>query len=495
MDSEKRAMLVANLLALPRETSWVEDKHNYADPEGIGSYLSCLANSAALEQQEHGYLIWGVEDGTRNIVGTTIDPLGMKKGNEDLTNWLTRLLSPETHFTFHEVWIDGKRLVLMTVDPAAYRPVAFSGVEYIRVGSHKKQLKAHPDYVKRLWQALDATPFEAGVAAEGITDTEALALIDYPSYFQLLGLPLPDHRAGIMDALSAESLIVRRQDGSWNVTNLGAILFARKLESFPHLKRKAVRVIQYDGANRVSTVREQVGEYGYANGFSGLIDFIEGLLPSNEKIEKALREVVPLYPPLAVRELVANAIIHQDFSLTGTGPTIEIFDGRVEITNPGRPLIEPSRFVDNPPRSRNEQLASLARRAGICEERGSGWDKIGIQVELNHLPAPLVDVSADHTKVTLFGPRDLNQMDRTERIRATYLHACLKYVSGERVTNSSIRGRFGIHVRNSARASQVLKEAVTEGQIVPRDPQASYKLMEYVPWWAGADPVPPANLI
>lgn len=122
-----------------------------------------------------------------------------------------------------------------------------------------------------------------------------------------------------------------------------------------------------------------------------------------------------VYPSAAVRELVANALIHQDFSITGTGPFVEIFDDRVEISNPGRPLVEPLRFVDSPPRSRNERLADIMRRAGICEERGSGWDKIGFQVEVYQLPAPLVEVTPEHTRVTLYGHRELNDMDRADR--------------------------------------------------------------------------------
>jgi ATP-dependent DNA helicase RecG len=96
-----------------------------------------------------------------------------------------------------------------------------------------------------------------------------------------------------------------------------------------------------------------------------------------------------MYPEIAVRELIANALIHQNFSVTGVGPMIEIFANRMEITNPGIPLVQTDRFLDSPPRSRNETLASIMRRIGICEERGSGVDKIIFETELYQLPAPL----------------------------------------------------------------------------------------------------------
>ena len=163
---------------------------------------------------------------------------------------------------------------------------------------------------------------------------------------------------------------------------------------------------------------------------------------------------------------------------------VEIFEGRIEITNPGPPLVDTLRFVDSPPKSRNESLASLMRRIGICEERGSGWDKVVFQTELFQLPAPRVEAGSHYTRVVLFGRRPLSGMDSSERVRAIYLHACLKYVSEKYVTNSSLRQRFGIEVRNSAQVSRLLAEAVREGVIVPDDPTAARKNMRYVPWWA-----------
>ncbi len=191
---------------------------------------------------------------------------------------------------------------------------------------------------------------------------------------------------------------------------------------------------------------------------------------------------------MAVRELVANALIHQDFFVTGAGPRVEIFEDRIEITNPGASLVDTKRLVDSPPRSRNEAIASLMRRIGICEERGSGWDKVVFQSELYQLPAPFAEVVEDNTRVVLFGPRPLLRMNRVERVRAVYLHACLRYVNGEYLTNASMRQRFGIDARNSARASRLIAEAIGAGAIVPDDPAAAPKFMRYVPAWASPSP-------
>lgn len=210
------------------------------------------------------------------------------------------------------------------------------------------------------------------IAMENISGDFVLRELDYAAYFEMLSLDLPSDKEKMLEALREDGMIARCETGNFNITNMGAILFAKRLSDFPSLTRKAVRVIKYEGTDRISAARkEQVGGKGYANGFEGLIDYISNLLPNNEVLGKALRRVVPMYPEIAVRELVANAIIHQNFFMQGTSPLVEIFTDRLEITNPGAPLIDISRFVDHPPVSRNEKLAAFMRRVGVCEERGT----------------------------------------------------------------------------------------------------------------------------
>ena len=476
--------LVRELRNLPHETEWAEFKVNHRDPQTIGEYVSALSNAAAMNEKAHGYIVWGVENGTHDIVDTDFFPAVAKKGNEPLETWLLRLLKPRIDFRFHEVTIDGKRVVIVEIDRAHRQPVAFSGVEFIRIGSTKRKLKDYQEKERALWRVFDRVSFEDGIAAERVSKDEVLSLLDYPSYFDLLELPLPDGREAILNALEKDRLIVRSEAGGFDVTNLGAILFARDLGEFPTLKRKAMRVIQYRGKGKIETLREQEGVRGYAVGFRGIVDYIMALVPSNEVMQQALRRSVPMFPDLAIRELVANALIHQDFLVTGAGPMVEIFDDRMEITNPGEPLVDTQRFLDTPPRSRNETLASLMRQARICEERGSGIDKVVLEIESYHLPAPLFEVPPGSTRAVLFAHKDLANMDVEERIRACYLHACLKYVMRDFLTNASLRERFGIKQNNKAVASRRIREAMDAGMIKPFDENASRRMMKYVPYWA-----------
>lgn len=484
-DEEYLRSVVRELVALPSETGWLELKRNNCDPQEIGEYISALANSAALNGKARAFLLWGVDDASHEVVGTTFDPGAKRIGNEELESWLLRQLAPKIEFRFRRVVIDDLPLVLLEIDRAFRHPVQFAGVEFVRIGSYKKKLKDFPERERALWRIFDATPFEHLLAAEKLSSDEVLRLIDYPAYFDLMGVPLPEQRAGILQALRADMLILEQEGGRWAIRNLGAILFAKRLADFSNLQRKAVRVIVYKSNGRAEgTLREQEGGRGYAAAFEGLISFINGLLPSSEVVGRALRKTVPVYPELAIRELVANALIHQDFAVTGSGPMVELFGDRMEITNPGRPLVDTQRMLDHPPRSRNEALASLMRRVGICEERGSGVDKVVFQTELYQLPAPAFEVVGESTRSTLFTPRPLMKMDPTDRVRAVYLHACLRYVERDFMTNTTLRGRFGLDTKNSAMASRLLKEALTQKMIRLYDEMAAPKYRKYVPSWA-----------
>lgn len=476
--------LVLELVRNPAELEWVEFKENNADPQQIGEYISALSNSAALHGKSRAFLVWGVQDGTHQIVGTRFSPETATKGSEPLVTWLARMVSPRIDFTFRSGRATGAAVVVLEVPAAEHMPVRFSGEEYIRVGSSKRKLRDFPEKERKLWQRFSRTSFEEGIAGADVGETEVLTFLDFASYFELAGQPAPATHAGVIDRLMDERFIQRNVTGRYGITNLGAITFGKPLQRFA-LERKAVRVIVYAGPDRMNAIREREAAVGYATGFADLMRFIHSQIPANELVGEALRRETPLYPELAVRELVANALIHQDFSIGGTGPMVEIFDGRIEITNPGRPLIDPQRFLDAPPRSRNEKLAALMRRLGICEERGSGIDRVFRLAEVYQLPAPDFRVTQDHTVAVLYAPRPFSQMSRDDRIRACYQHAGLQWVARKEMTNASLRIRFGISDANAAMASRIIAETLETGLIRPYDPEnRSRKHARYVPFWA-----------
>lgn len=485
---ENYEMLINHLRSYETETNWFEFKHNNYAPDMIGEDISALANGAAFAEKTCGYMVWGVNNETHEIVGTDCDQYSLKVGNEEIESWLRRLVSKNAEFEFHSFTMkddkmNDKHVVLLIIYKATSQTVTFKKVDYIRIGSYTKKLSDYPQIQAQLWDKIRGSRFEEQYARQDLTAEEALQLLDYSAYFDIKGDPLPTELKGIMHYMLEEAIIAEQDNGMFAVTNLGAILFSKKLSSFPRLERKSVRVVQYQDKSRLNMLKEYVGNKGYAVGLNGLLSFIEALLPSQEVIIGAMREKKAAYPSIALREAIANALIHQDFSITGTGVVIEIFSNRIEITNPGMPLVDVARIIDNPPKSRNEKLASLMRRLKMCEELGTGWDKIIISCELLQLPAPHIDIYEENTKVTLFSKVDFFDLSQSDKLLACYMHACIKYIQGEYLTNSSLRNRFGLEDKSSASISRLIKDAC-EKKIIKKLEETAPKYTKYVPIWA-----------
>lgn len=485
---ENLTHLVKTLCRESAERPWVEFKHDNYTPELIGRSISALANGAALVDKARGYMVWGVEDGTYRIVGTKHDLQNIKKGREELEGWLRHLLSPNADFEFGTCTVDGKRVGVLAVEKASRRPVTFEKTAYIRIGSYTKGLRDLPSVEARLWNKLLAAPFEGNTAKADLELGDALALLGIGHYYDILGKHQPSTASGIAHDMLAEGLLLRQDNGLYAVTNLGAILLAKRLEDFPGLSRKGLRVVQYRGDGRTERIREfppDDGGEGYAMALGNALTFIGAALPAREEIIGAERVGKTEYPPIALREAVANALIHQDFSVSGTGPTVELFDRRIEITNPGAPLVEIDRLIDNPPKSRNEKLAALMRRFRLCEEMGTGWDKIAVACEKAKMPAPRMVVfeEAGATRVTIEAWRPFSAYSLEDRVHACYLHACLCHVQQTQMSNATLRERLGLPETSAGMVSRVIKEAVARHLIKPHDPSAGRRYMKYIPYW------------
>lgn len=318
---------------------------------------------------------------------------------------------------------------------------------------------------------------------QGLDSQQVVELLDTQTFFELLKLPYPTDRVGVIDRLSHERLI-DKQDGNYAIRRLGALLLARRLEDFPDIARKSARVVVYSGTSKLETKLDQVGIKGYAVGFQGLVKFVMGQLPQNEVIEDALRKEVKLVPEVVIRELVANALIHQDFKVGGASVMVEVYSNRVEISNPGEPIVPVERFIDGY-QSRNERLADLMRRMNICEEKSSGIDRVVQAAEVYQLSAPDFRAGHHRTVVTIYGPKPFEEMDRNDRVRACYQHCALRWVMSERMTNQSLRERFHLAEDKAAIASQVIAATIEAGFIkADESVGGSRKFARYLPFWA-----------
>ena len=312
-----------------------------------------------------------------------------------------------------------------------------------------------------------------------------MQLLDTQNFFALLNLPYPTTQESVIASLLSERLIASESDG-FAIRNMGAVLLAKRLRDFATVFCKAPRVIAYDGVSKAQAISDTSIEKGYAVGFQDVVDYIMTQLPQKEVIENALRKERKLLPEIVIRELVANALIHQDFEISGTSPMIEIYSDRVEISNPGTPLVPTDRFIDGY-RSRNERLTDLMRRFRICEKRSSGVDYAVRAVEEERLPTPDFQVGFDRTIAVIFGLRSFAKMNRAERIRACYQHCVLQWVERKPMTNQSLRERFGLAANSTSNISQIIATTVAQGDLIKANPKAetaSRKYASYIPHWA-----------
>ncbi|HIJ91585.1 MAG: putative DNA binding domain-containing protein [Desulfobulbaceae bacterium] len=458
-------------LATPSETEHLEFKEAKTQYSSIKLFKYCVA----LANEGGGHLILGVTDKPpRRVVGS--------QAFQNLEEIRAKLVSKlqirvEVDELHHP---DGRVLIFSVPARPKGAPLHIDGQYLMRAGEELVPMTA--DRLQAIF-AEGQSNFEERIALGGLAAADVVRLLDSQSYFDLVRLPYPVDRQGVLERFSRERLIVKKGD-RFSITNLGALLFAKDLGEFDLLSRKSVRVTTYEGLDKLTTLRDITGVKGYAVGYERLVDYVNSQIPANEVIGKALRESVPMYPEIAIRELVANALIHQDLEQTGGSVAIDIYANRLEISNPGVPCIEPDRFIDEY-RSRNDRLTDLMRRLRICEEKGSGIDKVISSVEDYQLPPLDIRVGQARTTVVLFGHRSFNDMDRADKVRACYQHCSLRYVMTEKMTNQSLRERFALSTRQVDTASRIIRDTMDEGLIKLEDPQSSSKrYAKYIPYWA-----------
>ena len=481
MEQVELEKLIAGLVSLPHETEWVEFKHNFHSCEEIGERISALSNSAAIMDRPFGYLVFGIEDSAHDVIGTTFKAKSHKKGNEELEMWLVNRLNPRIDVQTYEFEYQGKHLSCYIIPAATSRPITFLHKAYVRIGSLTKELSLYPDKEAKIWSRANALPIEKVLLMDGLSANEVVGLLSAETFFDRLNLPLPQTTDGIIEKFLSSKLI-SKTDLGYAITELGAILLAKDLHQIEGLSRKSIRVVVYKGKNKVDTIREQAFEQGYAVCFPSMVDWVNGQLPANEEIGRALREDVRMYPEIAIREIAANMIIHQDNGIMGF-PMIEIYTDRIEISSPGQPLISTDRFIDEY-QSRNESLADIMRRMGFCEEKGSGLDKAISAIERYQLPPIKIRVSETRTTVMISAYKTWSETSKEEKIQACYQHACLKYLSNEMLTNKSLRERFGLAEKNYPMVSVVIKEALNRGLIKVGTPEGTNRRdIGYIPNW------------
>lgn len=455
----------------PAETAHLEFKEakNQYDTTKLRRYCVAIANEGG------GYLVLGVADKPPRPVVGSLAFADTQDIAEKLFNWLGFRVDVE------DVDHPQGRVVVFTV-PGRPKGTAYHHDGAYLMRSGEDLVPMSEDQLRKIF-AEGAPSWLEMAAMRDVSAQDVVQLLDTQAFFDLLRMPYPTDQAGVLARLKDERLI-EPSVGGFHILRIGALLLAKNLKDFPDISRKAPRVIVYEGESKLKTLSDITGEKGYAVGFTGLVRYVMDKLPQNEVIEDALRKEVKLIPEVVVRELLANALIHQDVEIGGTSPVVEVFATRVEISNPGEPIVPVDRFIDGY-LSRNERLADLMRRFGICEEKSSGIDRVVETAELMQLPAPEFLTSHKRTLVVIHGPRSFRDMNGGDRVRACYQHCVLQYVLRKQMTNQSLRERFGLSEGSSNTVSQIITLTIDQ-KLIKSDPNApdSRRYARYIPVWA-----------
>lgn len=404
MSTSSDIQLIDELRSERADSQWFAFRESFDGPDQVATLVAALSNSARLANQETAYVVWGVSDKSFDVVGTSFDPQGETVGSRTLQGWLGRVLKPTRECHFRVVDYTGKRLVLLEFPSTLGVPVAFKDMHYVQEEDATLR-PAEPDTVTEImerslpyiWERLSAT---SHVEPEFVLDS-----LDYERYFELINQPTPKSTNRILKRLAKDELIRPSGGGLWEITNLAAVLLANDLNRFgTSLARKEIRFVNYRGMGRAGTVTHYLEESrGYAVGFNDFMRYLNIVLPEPEYLVGARRCSRPFVPRQALREVVLNAMMHQDMSDSGRSLLVEMLDNRIEVTNPGECLVPPEQMLDQPPRTRNPTLAKLMRRMEGYQKPRGGVRRVFAEVE-EHQSAPLsMRTELGYTRVTLNG--------------------------------------------------------------------------------------------
>jgi ATP-dependent DNA helicase RecG len=395
MESNKLLNILENLLKPSHETATVEFKHNFQDPKTIGAYISALANTALLEGHDRAWMVWGIEDKTHKIVGTTFSPKKEKvKGNQSLEMWLTQLVSPRPYFNFYEVNHPDGRVVMLEIFPPRASPLTFDNIRYIRIDSHTTKLSAHADKEARIFEILSRQGdwTEQVVANATLQDLDpkavAFARKQFSDYLQNRNAPDVEKAEKWDDITLLNKALITKEGG---ITNAALLLLGR--DESQHFLSPADTKISW-------ILRDAQNNHISGQHFG--LPFLLSAEAVLQKIRNVKIDYMPAqgtlfptsesqYDEWVIREALHNCIAHQDYSIGGKINLTEHPD-KLVFANMGRfipPNVEWVLKHDSPPASyRNQWLVGAMIRLKMIEQMGSGIKKMFMTQRNRFFPLP-----------------------------------------------------------------------------------------------------------
>lgn len=372
--------------------------------------------------------VCGMLNGMGGFVTFGVTPQGRITGQsvtaetlEEVHNELRRI-EPPAFPDIETVTLAGGTTVIILRVPGGGGPYTYDGRPYLRNGPTTIQMP-QPVYERRLLERMHAAHRWENRPADGITvkeldAAEVIRTID--EAIRRGRLDDPGTR-NLNDLLRGLNLIHEGQ-----LLNAAVVLFCRAERLLPNYPQCLLRMARFRGRDKSEFIDNRQ-EHGHA--FDLLIRgqrFLRDHLPVAGRIIPNLFERIddPLYPPEALREALSNALCHRDYSMSGGGVNLAIYDDRLEISSTGvLPFgLAPADLL-RPHASRpwNPLIASVFYRRGIIESWGRGTLKMA---ELNAqagLPTPEFECTSGEVTVrfrpTAYVPpmrigHDLSQLQR-----------------------------------------------------------------------------------
>ena len=460
------------------ECGWIEVKEKQIEEDKLGETISAISNYCLLHEKEFGYIIIGLKDKTWEIIGTDKKFCNFYKGNQTIELYLKPQLSPEVEFKLIDDFeYENKLLSVVIISSATHTPISFKKESYIRIGSNNKKLRDFPETAKVLWTKASGFNYEESIIVDNLSFDSILELLDYESFYQLQQIPIPNKMSIIENDFINKEYILKDNDYNFKITALGALLFGRSFEKLK-IEYNKIRVVVYNGKTKSKISEQKFSDRGYINGFQNLIKFVNSKLSKEIIFDNGLRKEKYDYEPNVLRELIANAIIHQDLSVKGNKVKIEIYSDRIEISNPGSPIINIWNFY-NQNKTRNVKLADNMMNFKICEQLGSGIDRIVEICETDDRFTPIFHNENDVTTVVLFKEKSFENMSDEEKINILYYHCCFKSNISEYMNNASLRIRYKMESNNanSNKVTRIINKAI-ERELIKSAPNKTY-----IPFW------------
>ena len=472
--------LTRSLIPVPNELNELDWKIALSDNnERLNQHLSAFANYPG-----GGFLVFGINPFgvPAELSSSEIQSVIDRIANIGRDGLVPPVQIQHTVFVYEDVPLLG-----IFIPESPEKPVRRRGKSieqsFIRSGGQTRKMSEHELRVSLITSRSLRFEEIQGIIPIDLKDP-LNELCDFSAVFKRLQFSSASQQ-GTEEFLHSQKLL-NKNGSNTTPTNLAILCCARDFSKIPGYERLSVRVVQYRGLNKVFAQKDRFFKAGYTLNLDEIVRHILDLMPHSEIIKDATRIETSVIPEIAIREVVANAVIHRDYTKTDGYVTVDIYDDRIEVTNPGGllPEIPIDRLIGHPSRTRNEVLADFMRKLNFCEERGSGMIKVATAMEVFGLPAAEFDARNDHFKVTLWRPKDFAKMEKPERISAVYQHACLNKLVGRKTTNSTVRERFRFKPDQTVKATRLLNDALEAGRIKIANPDASPRDTHYLPYWA-----------